>query len=149
MDECVYPNDGAHSQFSDRSDFGGFASLLFPLASFLLSPLVAQSVGTFFASVLCNFLRVTLINIQSYIIRTIALGFFFFAVVPMLKVLLLKIGLIAIPLSISGAAVITPRSYTESFDPYETFMSEGIIGLLSIQWEQFMDVFSIENMIWG
>ena len=96
-----------------------------------------------------NFLRVTLINIQSYIIRTIALGFLFFFFVPLIKVLLLKVGLLGIPLSLAPVATITPRSFTDPFDPYEVIMIEGITGLLSVQWEQFMDLFSLENMIWG
>ena len=71
-----------------------------------------------------------ILSTKSYILRTVILGFFFFLLLPLGKLLMIKFGLLHL------SPAILSRSGHGSSDPYETPMMQTTHGFLeTLLWE--------------
>ncbi|XP_023337436.1 uncharacterized protein LOC111708335 [Eurytemora carolleeae] len=124
----------------------GVIAWFLPTAAYLLSPSVATIASGFFASVLGSLIHNLLIGVQSYMIRTVALGFFFFIVIPFMKGVFLSTGLMTIA---TDPNIISARSFQDDWDPFEMLQEGGVVHLLQFLVQHFHDIFSMENMVFN
>ena len=86
-----------------------------------------------------------LITTKSYLVRTAVLGVFFFLLIPLGKLLLIKLGLVSLsPAILSRAGLAATHS-----DPYDTPYLQTLHGVLeTLLWEIYSfaaDVFNPES----
>ena len=103
-----------------------------PVFMVTMVPLLAKAMGIFIAVTFQYAVKGILITIKSYMIRTILLGLFFFVMIPLGKLSLIKAGLLAM------SPAILSRSGNVNEDPYDTPSMESFQGIVeTFIWEIF------------
>eukprot|EP00092_Neocalanus_flemingeri_P021579 GFUD01023405.1.p1 GENE.GFUD01023405.1~~GFUD01023405.1.p1 ORF type:complete len:191 (+),score=34.04 GFUD01023405.1:73-645(+) len=101
-----------------------------PTFMITLVPLLAQAAGIFIAVAFQYAVKGMLLTLKSYMVRTLLLGFFFFVFLPIAKVILIKVGLLAM------APSILSRASRVDDDPYDTSPIESFQGIAEyLIWE--------------
>ena len=104
------------------------------LVSFM--PVLAQGVGSLLVVAFQNLATGIILSTKSYILRTVILGCFFFLLLPLGKLLMIKFGLLNLsPAIVSRAG----HGHGTSSDPYETPVMQTTHGFLeTLLWEMYV-----------
>ena len=110
-----------------------------------LPPLISQVLSSLMLFAFQQLGAGVLITTKSYLVRTVVLGVFFFLLIPLGKLLLIKLGLVSLsPAILSRAGLATGHS-----DPYDTPYLQTLHGIIeTLLWEIYSfaeDVFNPES----
>ena len=94
-----------------------------------------QGIGTLLVVAFQNLATGVILSTKSYILRTVILGFFFFLLLPLGKLLMIKFGLLNLSPAILSRA---GHGHGTSSDPYETPVWQTTHGFLeTLLWEMY------------